>query len=444
MDTTIDYTSNNTVDSSVGIIIAIVIAFIVLLIVIVVLTSNKNDSKVIVRTVGNKIPQPRISAKPVSVSVPAPAQAPKIQPNKPKAPDLINNIMNTRRFRNAGAPIPPNFLATQILNTLQFVNQTRELADRRLPIVIDLAVAIPDDPYMDRKLQEILVESANQTRDKIIGNRRAIARAEPTPAARMDKYIELSTTHTNDDQNSHDTYVNKCLRDIMAILREDQKDTKLPTMFHIRCTFKQKYNILESSDTKLDTKKENSILTVIDMMDNNGASRYNSSIEATEAEVLQRVFERAHHPKNKDVKDNIIDAMYQNFGSCFEGGNIVCSNGRCAKVISSLTKLDFDERTHVLHTLEYHRNNIYNKIREMVKDRSNKALTSDNPKVRDVAKSFLAEKLEDIPKEIDEEKNKEFTLYLRKEAARLVNEMSIDLPKKIIDHITNEVIASIG
>lgn len=442
-------------DKTIGLIIGLFVVFIIIMIVVVMICSNPTDS----------INKAKVTVKTLNPIQPKMVMTKQASPPRPRVPELINNVMQTRRAQGAGQLIHNNFIAAQILDTLRVANHFGDIHDPRLPIVIDLAVAIPNDPFTDRKLQEILMESANHTRDKIIGNRRAVAKNEPTPAARMDKYIELSTTNTSDPQNSHDSYVNLCLRKIMTILREDQKELDIPSVYQIRCEIQRKYNIEppKSSDNKeilgsedtthlksggAETKNDSSpqsVLTIIDTMYNNGASHYNVSIQATEAEVLQRVWLRTLDKRNEAVKEKMQDMIYNSLESSYEGGNIVCINGRCAKILSSMVMLDFDERMHELQTLEQFKNNIFIKVRELVKDRSRKALTSSDPKVVTVAKSYLSETAEDMvpPETIDKQANTNFAIYLRGEISKMVKEQAKELPPEIVKHIITECIAAI-
>lgn len=454
--TTNSQINNTNLDQTMGIIICIIIVLVIIVIVIVALYSDKsskspNSSKLITNQVLNRNSQDtksnNITDSKTNLKIANPTDMKTTI--RPRIPDLIDGVLQTRRRMN-GVQINPfrnNYVAAQILQTLQLANTINDLGDHRLPYVIDLAVVMPgdNDPFTDRKLQEILMISANETRDKIIGRNRAVARTQPTPAARMDKYIELSTTNTSDDQNSHDTYVNKCLRNIIAILREDQKNEPLPSMYTIRCEFQRRYNIdpPKEEDDKLDSPKQQSVLTVIDLMNNNGASHFNSTLQCTEAELLQRVYLRIMDKRNENVQQQMFDMVYTALGSCFEGNSIVCINGRCAKILSAIVVLDFDERTHELKTLEQFKNNIYIKTRELVKDRARKALTSTDPKVVAVAKSFLAEKIEDMPKDLDSEANSNFIIYLRKQIETMVKEQSKDLPAEVTKHIISDCIAAI-
>lgn len=446
----------STSDKSVGIIIGLVFALIIILLIVVMIFSVKSENttkaKLNIQTNASPpVKQPHVSGlQTIQQRVLAgnPQQPQHVIPVQPPGiPDLINRIMRTRRLqpqmRMTANPMHNHFMAAQILDTLRFANHIGDLTDRRLPVIIDLAVAV--EGPLDQKLQEVLIESANQTRDKIIGGRRAIARTEPTPAARMDRYIELSTTNTSDDQSSHDTYVNKCLRNIVRTLREDQRSEALLPIFQIRCEIQRKFNIVppkEEADV-IDTPREQSVLTVIDMMDNKGASAYNSTLEATEAEILQRVWMRSLDKRNEANREAIQEMIYTSLASCYEGGSIVCINGRCAKLLSALVKLDFDEKLHELQTLEQHKNHIFLKTRELVKKRCEGLLKSTDEKIRVVAQSFLAEKAEDLPKDVDPEKNQEISIYLRKCVASMVKDMSVGLPDEIVKHITNEAIGAI-
>jgi hypothetical protein len=427
-------------DKTVGIIICVIIALIIILVVFIALYTDKQPA---VKQSGGTN---KLLNKPISTPKPIEEKKATVAP-RPRVPDLINTVMRTRRMNTPYYnPFHNNHVAVHILNALQTANRMGDLNDRRLPYVIDLAVVMPanNNAFTDMKLQEILIESANQTRDKLIGRNRAIARAQPTPAARMDKYIQLSTTNTSDDQNSHDTYVNKCLRNIIAILRDDQKEEPLISIFQIRSEIQRKYNVDPPKETEtLDTPAEQSVLTVIDTMYNKGASKYNSTLEITESELLQRVWMRSLDKRNEAVKEQMQDMIYSALASSYEGGSIVCINGRCAKLLSAIVVLDFDPRTHELRTLEQFRNELFIKTRELVKNRANKALTSSDPKVVAVATSYLAEKQEDLPKELDPEANKNFTIYLRQQIEAMVKEHAKNLPPDTIKHIISDCVAAV-
>lgn len=412
-----------------GICLAIVAILIVVLIVVVALTTKKANLETKIVTTSNG------GTNKITPVIEKHRAMPEIVTSQQRMARLIQNTIGMRQAQRRWGNVPNGILATNVVNTLALVNRLNDMANPQLPVVIDIAIEA-NNPDLERELQRVLIESANQTRARLIQSRREAVAKQPTPGAKVDAYLKLATSHTSDDQNSHDTYVNKCLRNIMTILREDQKDITIYPISHIRKFIKHKYEITEENS-------ETSVLTVIDLIDNKGSSKFNSSIEATESEVLQRVFQRIHDPKNVEMKEQMMDMLYKALASCWEGNSIVCINGRDAKILSVLVQLDHDTKLHELQTLEQHKNKLFIKTRELVKERSQIALKSNDEKVQLVAKAYLVENPEELPKNLDATAEKNFQLYLRKEISKMIEEECKGLPNQITEHIINEAVAAV-
>jgi hypothetical protein len=446
---TVEPIQSEVINSSDAYIISVIVAVIVVLIVILMIVVGiiNPRSATIIKSIPNKVivnenktknaVKDHVEDKKNNMTIGGNNRnVPVITPNPVIMVDRIIQIDRNRR--RGGIRIGDQNMAGHLYNTLRAVNILGALTTPRLPFVIDIAVEpiYNNNPQIDRELQRVLLESANQTRDKIISRRREVAKSEPTPAARIDKYIELSTFNTVDPENSHDTYVNKCLQDIMAILREDQKDQDLPSLSHIRNCIKLKYDIIESPDTK-------TVLNVIDIIYNDGVPLYNDAIKATDTEVLQRVWLRSFDPKNSANKENMQHMIYNSLESCWEGNSIVCINGRCSKLLSVLVELDHDPRTHVLRTLEQQKNILFEQIRELIKERARIATRSLDPEVQKIGQSYLATSSDDMPKDLDEGKVKDFQLYLRNQIAKYVQDNCKTLPETVMKHVINECIAAV-
>ena len=62
----------------------------------------------------------------------------------------------------------------------------------------------------------------------------------------------------------------------------------------------------------------------------------------SERAVLQSVWSRIHHPKNRDQRDSLLKALRDNLESGVEHEHVVCSSGKIARILSTLEVLDAD------------------------------------------------------------------------------------------------------
>ena len=169
-------------------------------------------------------------------------------------------------------------------------------------------------------------------------------------------YKEMSQ-YSNDNQNVHDTNVNNDIKSIYeSIVQTNQEDAQDPDQLPI-------YPIndyVNKNPFNFDQGKLNKIQNALSAMRNN---KYRvQPMNVREEDILNQTWIRIHSPDNKDNHENLKLAFFNGLEDCTENNHLVCSNGRIARVVGSLSILDKFE----LRTKEMLRNAIYAKAGQIV------------------------------------------------------------------------------
>ena len=164
-------------------------------------------------------------------------------------------------------------------------------------------------------------------------------------------YLEISTVHTNDTQNVHDSSVNRQVKAILEIIISETSDKR-------HCI----EEIVEFYKGRSDYDLFTEVIDVIRQ------SEFVIMIGISDKQVLELIWKRIHNPINEKNKDNLLDAFYLNLLECHENGSVVCANGRVCRMINSLSTLDANPKTWELMKLEDIRNMIFDKTRKIIQD----------------------------------------------------------------------------
>lgn len=134
----------------------------------------------------------------------------------------------------------------------------------------------------------------------------------------------------NDRQNVHDHVVSKTVKKSAKKLRENTKLIKdIPT------TLREVRNLINLSDEE--NKKENATKTLDTIEQKN---QNFSSINMSELEALQLVWNRIHSPVNNNNINNLKNNLVNELNDCNEDREQVCSTGRFSRIIDTLNKTD--------------------------------------------------------------------------------------------------------
>jgi hypothetical protein len=298
-----------------------------------------------------------------------------------------------------------------------------------------------------------LAGAANQTREQVVGQRREAARqaAGGAAGARVDAYMDMAVNHTNDPQNSHDPGVNGCLRGIVSRLREEQAGVALPTLDDIAQEIRGDWMRLAGGAQK----DLNDALAVVNEARN---GEKNIAIDATDEEILRRVWARADDPKNAEVRSKMRQASFDNLKDSWENGihgrKIACVTGRSGRQLGSLTVLDHDKKNWDVATLEQFKNEIFEHTKALIRSEGELAAKSADPERAKVGMSYLAKTKEDLDAlgKISDQANNEFAKLLKEKIEALVDKYADEVntrapgavPAYMTEPIKLEAVAALG
>lgn len=298
-----------------------------------------------------------------------------------------------------------------------------------------------------------LAGAANQTREQVVNQRREAARqaAGGAAGAQVDAYVNMAVNHTNDPQNSHDPGVNGCLRGIVARLREEQNGVNLPSLDDISSEIRRDWMRL-AGGLKKDLDDALAVVAKARLGEKNVA------LDATDEEILCRVWARADDPKNADVQGKMRQSSFDNLKDSWETGitgrKIICVNGRTGRQLGSLSTLDHDKRNWEVSTLEQFKNDIFGQTKNLITEQAELAAKSRDPEMVKVGKSYLVKTKEDADAigELDDGAGKEFIKQLEEKINVMVDNYAAEvnarapgaIPTHMIDPIRMETIAAIS
>jgi len=129
------------------------------------------------------------------------------------------------------------------------------------------------------------------------------------------------------------------------------------------------------------------------------------------------------------MREAIVNAL----ADSIEGGNQVCINGRCARVLNSLVTLDYDENVGAAMTFEAYKNQIFQETKEIINQELDRALASTNDKLRAVGEAY-----EGSDVEVDSTVEEQFKQEIKQEIDRNMEKYEDKLTPAEIDNLKQE------
>lgn len=222
--------------------------------------------------------------------------------------------------------------------------------------------------------QDAPVEAARAQHD-------AVAAGLPggAPAAAVAHEALQQTAHkwTDDRQSVHDPKINSDLRLVLSIVRRDGSprgasaaDIEQWAARHVK-----------------NPEKLAAVRRVLGKMQGN---EWISTYGAGEADILGAMWARADHPKNAPVRDDARAAVVEALADCEERGNLVCINGRCARILNSLATIDYDPIVAAgALTFEAYRNQLFDEVdKAIAAEIDSLQREAPSPQLRAAAEAF--------------------------------------------------------
>jgi uncharacterized short protein YbdD (DUF466 family) len=201
-------------------------------------------------------------------------------------------------------------------------------------------------------------------------------------------FAKENQTGTSDAQNVHDSAVNQVLR---ATLEKLKKEAPVLTEKDRSRIFTdvQRY-IKRACSGKKALRAGKGLEEMTEK------SKFNGTLNVAEGDLVALVWSRSFHPINAKNRKLIQDAIIESLSDMVtddsiddHGSSLVCSNGRCARLMESLVHTDADQETVLgAMTLEQLRNDAFTLSNKILQDTISLYSHSQNAKLRNVAQSY--------------------------------------------------------
>ena len=212
--------------------------------------------------------------------------------------------------------------------------------------------------------------------------------------ARAEIFLDLSRRNTSDPQNSHDPSVNASKRAIIARLRAAQgPHERLPSLGQIAEEIRRGSFSRDPLTARARPALTEKAVAVVRRAHNGERS---ASAQATDEEVLRRVWARADDPRNAKQRDLMRQAVYDALVDSWERGGvggeeIQCVDGRISRMVGSLTLLDWDTQNWEMRRLEQYKNDLFALAGRVIQAAARRAAEQDADEgLQKVGRSFLA------------------------------------------------------
>lgn len=286
-----------------------------------------------------------------------------------KAINRVNN--NPMAFVDPNKPVDP----TQ-----------PKASDTAIPpeFIIDRAEDFYDDYLLQMQtlglnVDDLPVPNFDQIRDTVRQTRVKSARPALRPGVKKDvlkTYFEPRVV-TSDPQNIHDSNVQNDVRNIFSRILQKNMDDELSigAQNYRKFTMADIHDAIKSHNFKDNALKDRAMTLYGFMSQPNEVM----NLDSTENEVLLAVWQRIHSPENEPkrqaLKDAFMDALANGFDVNNEGVfKEVCVNGRCNRLLNSLTLLDEDPNiSKPIKTTEILRNEVFSKSFKIIQNELDRA-----------------------------------------------------------------------
>jgi hypothetical protein len=200
------------------------------------------------------------------------------------------------------------------------------------------------DMEMARALEQVFGLHLAQARAQSADTRaREIAQQAPTRAKAVEQ--ALAVTVADDSQNVHEPKVTQHGRNTYSMIEGDFDKDAWAESLHRWVDAHPRGKLMQPC---VDT-----------MMRGDHISTYNTN----EDDILIATWHRIHDARNRENIDNLKDALADALVDASQP-MLVCANGRCARVLASLTLLDFDPDAGSMMTLSAYRADIMRECSE--------------------------------------------------------------------------------
>ncbi len=197
----------------------------------------------------------------------------------------------------------------------------------------------------------------------------------------INEVLDEGIVHTSDPQNVHDSSVNKTLVNMV----DRMKGTVDPVENDIAANVQEciDYVLSQSVDAE-DRKNLNRAINEVKK------GYFNTTFQEREDVLLSLVWLRTKDPINmvEGRSESIKSALIEAVRDMVVNSAVVCSGGRCARILSSLTLLDHDEKLGNPKTVEVMREIIIERTKVILDECIERARQSTYAEMRKIADEY--------------------------------------------------------
>lgn len=339
--------------------------------------------------------------------------------------NFLKETYNTRRFKRR-----------DLLHPLFVLDRIEPRVDR-LPNAGDMRQRVQAcrSRYIEAARNEARVETATEND----------ADGDHQPrVAQVERVIDAGISHTSDPQNVHDSAVNISLRKTLGRLKWDRAGTAVTSKEIERC-FKECRLFIDDHITDDDEKARLNMA-----LDQISQGHYNSSLNDREDQIFAIVWDRSKNPANvatgrvNSIKLGVLNAL----SDMVDGSDMVCSSGRCGRLVDSLMVVDFDPEIGKIQTVEMVRNEIFQKALAILNECITEAGNSNRPHMNEIHREYTDQLYEAAPRgdaEMEQFKTAkdEFQRNLIARVTLMVDGYRSDLSPKDVENIKQYAIEAL-
>lgn len=283
------------------------------------------------------------------------------------------NLNNSNNMLDYEPLPPPPFVEelTNIKDTAPIETIYPTLASQCLVYFQENEPAAANINYLTYMLDHNPIEptlEADQIIDDLIQIRTDFTNDE-TEQLPVQYHHELAQQQRPDSQNVHDAHVTNDLYNTYQLLLESRCDDALPHDTVL-------YQINQQAASK-GQKTASNVDRTLSKLDTSKLYFDSQRVGVPLVDILDLVWNRTNHPDNIHVQDTAKNAIIESLDDAVEHGNVVCSTGIGARLLTSLAAIDSNETIGSATTQQQKNASIFNKAHELLQQQINECKARD-------------------------------------------------------------------
>ena len=266
---------------------------------------------------------------------------------------------------------------------------------------------------------------------------------ETTPQKAKERVLDAGVSYTSDPQNVHDNAANISFRKTLQRLKWDRGGDNTVSQKEVAQSIEECMEYIENGGARDENDKGMLRLALNRIAQGHSSTTFNDS----EDRIFATVWDRTKTPTNVATKRSdliklaILDAMRD----MVDGGNLVCINGRCGRLLDSLTLVDHDKDLGNARTVEMVRNEIIEKSKVVLSECIAEAANSNRAYMKAIAQEYtdpLSNAIDESP--AAETAKSDFERNLNERVSVMIDGYRTDVSPKELENIRDYCLAAVA